>query len=159
MGQSRQGRLRKVEYKVRLCRVSPPPTPERHPAINLIQSSYCFGAPYVCESLADDTCTAGAFAHPAFLKESHFFNLKSIAPPPPLLCYLLTKAEPLFLSCAEIDHTFDTAGRNRAVDIMIKEGKDYQVQLFHGVEHGFALRGDVENAYERKFSYLVMNLR
>jgi hypothetical protein len=42
---------------------------------------------------------------------------------------------------------------------MIKEGKDYQVQLFHGVEHGFALRGDVENAYERKFSYLVMNLR
>lgn len=38
---------------------------------------YCFGAPYVCNELAGDTVTAGAFAHPAFLKEHHFFNLKS----------------------------------------------------------------------------------
>ena len=42
---------------------------------------YCFGAPYVCNSLAsqDDkepVCTAGAFAHPAFLKEHHFRNLQ-----------------------------------------------------------------------------------
>jgi hypothetical protein len=65
------------------------PTPERHPAIDLIQLSYCFGAPYVCDSLADNTCTAGAFAHPAFLKESHFFNLKSIALPPLLLSYAI----------------------------------------------------------------------
>ena len=38
---------------------------------------YCFGAPYVCDLLAGDTCAAGAFAHPAFLKESHFLNLHS----------------------------------------------------------------------------------
>lgn len=38
---------------------------------------YCFGAPYVCEELAKDTVTVGAFAHPAFLKEHHFANLKS----------------------------------------------------------------------------------
>jgi hypothetical protein len=39
---------------------------------------YCFGAPYVCDQLAEGgICTAGAFAHPAFLKESHFANLKS----------------------------------------------------------------------------------
>lgn len=38
---------------------------------------YCFGAPYVCDALAHDTCLAGAFAHPAFLKEHHFSNLKS----------------------------------------------------------------------------------
>lgn len=38
---------------------------------------YCFGAPYVCDQLADGgVCTAGAFAHPAFLKETHFRNLK-----------------------------------------------------------------------------------
>ena len=38
---------------------------------------YCFGAPYVCNELAGDTVTAGAFAHPAFLKEHHFRNVKS----------------------------------------------------------------------------------
>ncbi|KAJ0274095.1 hypothetical protein COL940_009520 [Colletotrichum noveboracense] len=38
---------------------------------------YCFGAPYVCDELAKDAVTVGAFAHPAFLKEHHFLNLKS----------------------------------------------------------------------------------
>ena len=38
---------------------------------------YCFGAPYVCNELAKDTVTAGAFAHPAFLKESHFHKVQS----------------------------------------------------------------------------------
>lgn len=38
---------------------------------------YCFGAPYVCDELAKDMVTVGAFAHPAFLKEHHFENLKS----------------------------------------------------------------------------------
>jgi hypothetical protein len=31
----------------------------------------------VCDELAGETVTAGAFAHPAFLKEHHFMNLKS----------------------------------------------------------------------------------
>jgi hypothetical protein len=38
---------------------------------------YCFGAPYVCNELKGDTVTVGAFAHPAFLKEHHFQDLKS----------------------------------------------------------------------------------
>lgn len=54
------------------------------------------------------------------------------------------------MSCSEIDQTFSTESRNRAVDIMDKEGKAYQLQLFSGVEHGFALRGNPENPYERK---------
>lgn len=57
---------------------------------------------------------------------------------------------PLFLSCSEIDHTFDTASRRRALEIMQEENKTYQLQLFSGVEHGFALRGNMENHYERK---------
>jgi len=40
-----------------------------------------YGAPYVCDSLAKDgICSVGAFAHPAFLKESHFENLTSSSP-------------------------------------------------------------------------------
>ncbi|KUJ08229.1 alpha/beta-hydrolase [Mollisia scopiformis] len=94
---------------------------------------YCFGAPYVCNELASGTVTAGAFAHPAFLKEHHFFNLKN----------------PLLLSCAEVDHTFDTKSRRRAIDILQEIKVPYQLQLFSGVEHGFALRGNMENPYER----------
>ena len=37
-----------------------------------------YGAPYVCDQLSDKgICSDGAFAHPAFLKEHHFENLKS----------------------------------------------------------------------------------
>jgi dienelactone hydrolase len=38
---------------------------------------YCFGAPFVCNELAGTTVSAGAFAHPAFLTDHHFSNLKS----------------------------------------------------------------------------------
>ncbi|KAL4966417.1 Alpha/Beta hydrolase protein [Aspergillus stella-maris] len=94
---------------------------------------YCFGAPYVCDLLATDAVNAGAFAHPAFLQERHFANLK----------------KPLFLSCSETDHTFPTEARRRAIDIMSANRSKYQLQLFSGVERGFALRGNMEDAYER----------
>lgn len=94
---------------------------------------YCFGAPYVCDQLASSLCSAGAFAHPAFLQEHHFRNLD----------------KPLFMSCAQTDHTFDAESRNKAVDIMDQGGHKYHLQLFAGVSHGFALRGNMDNAYER----------
>ncbi|KAI0975709.1 alpha/beta-hydrolase [Xylaria arbuscula] len=94
---------------------------------------YCFGAPYVCSELAKGTVSAGAFAHPAFLKEHHFRDIK----------------KPLFLSCAETDHTFDVPSRRRALDILQEEKKIYHYQLFSGVEHGFALRGDPNDPYQR----------
>lgn len=102
------------------------------------ERSYCFGAPYVCNSLASEggkepACAVGAFAHPAFLKEHHFRRL----------------SRPLFLSCSQIDHTFPTESRNQAVDMMNEDSKRYNVQLFSGVEHGFALRGDPSKPYER----------
>ena len=99
---------------------------------------YCFGAPYVCNSLADGTCQVGGFAHPAFLKEHHFRNLKA----------------PLYLSCSEIDHTFDTGSRNQAIDVLIEEKKEYGLQLFSGVAHGFALRANLDVPYEREYSFL-----
>lgn len=44
----------------------------------MLAGSYCFGAPYVCDELAGNTVSAGAFGHPAFLNEHHFENLKSV---------------------------------------------------------------------------------
>ena len=96
---------------------------------------YCFGAPYVCNSLAgaEPICAAGAFAHPAFLKEHHFRQIQS----------------PLFLSCAETDHTFGTEDRNKAIDMLREDKKAYQLQLFSKVAHGFALRCNLDDPYER----------
>lgn len=87
------------------------------------------------EALAGSSpaCDVGAFGHPAFLKESHFHNLE----------------RPLFLSCAETDFTFETDQRNKALQIMRDAQKPYYLQLFSGVEHGFALRCDLTKPYER----------
>ena len=57
--------------------------------------------------------------------------------------------EPLFLSCSEIDQTFPKEFRRRAVDILDEGKKIYQVQLFQGVSHGFALRGNMDDKWER----------
>ena len=78
-------------------------------------------------------CDVGAFAHPAFLKEHHFENIE----------------RPLFFSCAENDFTFETAARNKAIDILRAAKKPYHLQLFSGVEHGFALRCDLSDPYAR----------
>ncbi|KAH8890281.1 alpha/beta-hydrolase [Thozetella sp. PMI_491] len=94
---------------------------------------YCFGAPFVCSMLAGDLVSAGAFAHPSLLKEEHFRNIKA----------------PLFLSCAENDHAFNTESRRKAIDILQSEKKRYHVQLFYGIGHGFAVKGDPKDPYQR----------
>lgn len=141
---------------------------------------YCFGAPFVCELLAGDLVSAGAFAHPTALKEEQFVGLKrmysSIQPPPPLnslrleLCTHLNdnnadrahvggcaRAEPLLLSCAENDHAFDAAARTKAFEVLQREGKKYHVQLFQGVGHGFAVKGDPEDPYQSESPSLSFN--
>ncbi|KAH8113618.1 alpha/beta-hydrolase [Phellopilus nigrolimitatus] len=94
---------------------------------------YCFGAPFVCESGASGKVVAGAIAHPAFLNESHFRNM----------------SVPLLLSCAEIDHTFPIEFRRRAEDVLVEDGRNYHFQVFSGVKHGFAVRGDPDVENER----------
>ncbi|KAJ5987745.1 Dienelactone hydrolase [Penicillium waksmanii] len=102
---------------------------------------YCFGAPYVCDELAKNTVSAGAFAHPAFLKDSHFSKI----------------TKPLFLSCSVEDHTFPLEARQAALDILEEGQKTYQFQMFSGVSHGFALRGNMKNPYERKESFFAIH--
>jgi len=93
---------------------------------------YCFGGPFALEIATTDNVVAAAFAHPAFLNEDHFRNLK----------------KPLLLSCAETDHTFPSESRRRAEDILAEIKATYHVQVFSGVSHGFGTRGDpnVENS-------------
>ncbi|KAI0829107.1 alpha/beta-hydrolase [Trametes gibbosa] len=94
---------------------------------------YCFGAPYVMDLLKTDWILAGALAHPALLDEDHFKAIK----------------QPLLLSCSEIDHTFPLAARRRAEDILVERRATYFIQVFSGVSHGFALRGNMAVPVER----------
>ncbi|KIJ93590.1 hypothetical protein K443DRAFT_684437 [Laccaria amethystina LaAM-08-1] len=89
---------------------------------------YCFGGPFALELATTDKVVASAFAHPAFLNEDHFKEIK----------------KPLLLSCAETDHTFPTESRRRAEDILAEVKATYHVQVFSGVLHGFGTRGDPE---------------
>ncbi|PSR74085.1 hypothetical protein BD289DRAFT_380071, partial [Coniella lustricola] len=57
--------------------------------------------------------------------------------------------EPLFLSCAENDHAFTPEARRKALDLLQADKKRYSVQLFQGVGHGFAVKGDPEDPYQR----------
>ncbi|THU91063.1 alpha/beta-hydrolase [Dendrothele bispora CBS 962.96] len=93
---------------------------------NYCSVGYCFGAPYVLEWTTTGEIVAGAFAHPAFLNEDHFRGVK----------------RPLLMSCAETDHTFPLPARRRAEDLLIEAKAQYHIQVFSGVAHGFALRGD-----------------
>ncbi|OAQ65984.1 short-chain dehydrogenase reductase sdr [Pochonia chlamydosporia 170] len=94
---------------------------------------YCFGAQYALNALGDGTASVGAFAHPAFLTDEHFANIKG----------------PLFMACCQDDDTFSSESRNKAVEVLAREKKDWQMQLFPKVGHGFACRGNMDVPYER----------
>ncbi|KAG5640483.1 hypothetical protein DXG03_008342 [Asterophora parasitica] len=96
---------------------------------------YCFGAPFALNLAVTDKVAAAAFAHPGFLNEDHFSNLR----------------QPLFLSCAETDSTFPLESRRRAEDLLVAAKATYHIQVFSGVKHGFATRGDPNIENERMF--------
>jgi len=94
---------------------------------------YCFGAPFVLNLAAEGSIVAGAIAHPVFLEESHFEKV----------------TRPILLSCPEEDWSFSTESRRRAEDILVRNKSTYYIQVFSGVSHGFALRGNMDVPHER----------
>jgi len=90
---------------------------------------YCFGAPHVINTTIAGFVVAAAFAHPAFLDESHFERVKA----------------PLLMSCAETDHTFPLESRRRAEDILAQRKFQYHIQVFSGVSHAFASKGNLQD--------------
>jgi len=53
------------------------------------------------------------------------------------------------MSCAETDHTFPLESRRRAEDLLVASKAVYHIQVFSGVAHGFANRGNAEVENER----------
>ncbi|KAJ5814687.1 hypothetical protein N7474_006464 [Penicillium riverlandense] len=96
---------------------------------------YCFGGKYVCRFLKPGQIDVGYTAHPSFVTDEELAGI----------------AGPLSIAAAEIDQIFTTELRHKSEDILIKGGRPWQLNLFGGVSHGFAVRGD-PNDQKQKYA-------
>ncbi|KAL2862834.1 dienelactone hydrolase family protein [Aspergillus lucknowensis] len=108
---------------------------------------YCFGAKYVVRHLRPDLgkIDVGFVAHPSFVDEE---ELRAIT-------------GPLAISAAETDTIFPVEKRHQSEVILREIGVPYQISLFSGVSHGFAVRADLDDRRSRyaKESTFFQNLR
>lgn len=96
---------------------------------------YCFGAKYVVRHLRPDEgkIDVGYCAHPSFIDKEELQDMKG----------------PLAISAAETDSIFPTEKRHET-EVILKEMKaSYQINLYAGVEHGFAVRGDMKDQKQK----------
>ncbi|KAJ0268518.1 hypothetical protein Brms1b_012823 [Colletotrichum noveboracense] len=84
-------------------------------------AGYCFGA------------KCGFIAHPSFVDSDELAAITG----------------PLSIAAAEFDDIFPAEKRHESEAILAKTGKDYQINLFSGVSHGFSVRGDVKDEKQR----------
>lgn len=83
----------------------------------------------------------GYSAHPSFVDEE---ELKAIE-------------GPFSISAAETDEIFPTEKRHKSEEILKETGKPYQINLYSGVTHGFAVRGDPKDrvgTYAKESAFL-----
>ncbi|KAJ5580225.1 dienelactone hydrolase [Penicillium hispanicum] len=91
---------------------------------------YCFGAKYVARHLdPDQKIDAGFNAHPSHVSEDELRAIKG----------------PLAIAAAETDAIFPAEKRHQSEVILRETGLPYQINLYSGVSHGFAVRGDPNN--------------
>lgn len=98
---------------------------------------YCFGAKYIIRHLRPDQgkLEAGYCAHPSLVEAQELQEIQG----------------PLSISAAETDSIFPAEKRHESEEILNKTGQPYQINLYGGVAHGFAVRADL-NVKEAKFA-------
>lgn len=104
---------------------------------------YCIGAKYVVRHLKS-SLSAGFLAHPSFVTPEE----------------LLAITGPLTIAAAEHDNIFPAEKRHESEKLLAQVGQPWQINLFAGVHHGFAIRGDkadrkVDFAKEQAFLQAV----
>ncbi|KAF8541201.1 Alpha/Beta hydrolase protein [Trichophaea hybrida] len=111
---------------------------------------YCFGAKYVARLLVGDI-DAGFNAHPSFVTMEELAAIKG----------------PMSIAAAETDDIFTTELRHQSEAKLAEIGATYQINLFSGVTHGFAVRGDLsapqvkwakEKAFEQAVEWFKFHL-
>lgn len=90
---------------------------------------YCFGAKYVARFMTGGKgVDVGYMAHPSFVEVDEIKALTG----------------PLSISAAETDQIFPAEKRRQTEDLLKDMSIPYQITLYSGVEHGFAVRADLE---------------
>ncbi|UNI16851.1 hypothetical protein JDV02_003247 [Purpureocillium takamizusanense] len=100
--------------------------------VKIAAVGYCFGAKYVVRHYKSGI-EAGFIAHPSLVEDQ---ELQAIT-------------GPLSIAAAEIDNIFPAEMRHKSEEILVKTGQRYQINLYGGVEHGFAVRRNMDVAVER----------
>lgn len=93
---------------------------------------YCFGAKYVARHYKSGI-DVGYMAHPSFVEEDELYSIEG----------------PLSISAAETDSIFPSDKRHQSEDILKKTAKPYQINLYSGVTHGFAVRGEIDKPVQK----------
>ncbi|EMC95914.1 hypothetical protein BAUCODRAFT_71902 [Baudoinia panamericana UAMH 10762] len=89
---------------------------------------YCFGAKYVARFLAEGKgIDVGCMAHPSFVEADEVKAMTG----------------PLSIAAAETDQIFPAEKRRQTEDLLKEMDIPYQMCLYSGVEHGFAVRADL----------------
>ncbi|KAJ5088126.1 Sterol O-acyltransferase [Penicillium angulare] len=90
---------------------------------------YCFGAKYAIRLLQPGLIDVAYVAHPSFVEADELAAIKG----------------PLSISAAETDAIFPAPKRHESEGILAKTSQPYQINLFSGVQHGFAVRADLSD--------------
>src|SRR5690606_1534827 len=107
---------------------SPPSLLPREPSADVVLPP----SQYVVRH-SKDGIQVGYVAHPSFVTEEELASIQG----------------PLSISAAETDSIFPSDKRRRSEEILKASGHPYQINLFSGVEHGFAVRGRQDRKVER----------
>ncbi|GAM38616.1 dienelactone hydrolase family protein [Talaromyces pinophilus] len=104
---------------------------EKYKVKKIAAVGYCFGAKYVVRHLhpKQNKIDVGYVAHPSFIEAD---ELKAIG-------------GPFSISAAETDTIFPAEKRHESEIILKETGLPYQINLYSGVEHGFAVRAELSN--------------
>ncbi|KAH7410447.1 dienelactone hydrolase [Phaeosphaeria sp. MPI-PUGE-AT-0046c] len=96
---------------------------------------YCFGGKYVCRWLREGMgkVDVGYVAHPSFVEREELQGIEGA----------------LSIAAAEVDEIFTVAKRYETEEILTKKKATYQIFLYSGVEHGFAVKGHMSTAKAR----------
>lgn len=104
---------------------------EKYKVKKIAAVGYCFGAKYVVRHLhpKQNKIDVGFAAHPSFVEAD---ELKAIG-------------GPFAIAAAETDSIFPAEKRHESEVILKETGLPYQINLYSGVEHGFAVRAELSN--------------
>lgn len=92
---------------------------------------YCYGGTPVVDLLAHGLVDVGALAHPSFVSAELVERIQ----------------KPVIISAAEQDEIFTAELRAKTEEILRRIKATYYMELFSGVPHGYAVRGDPKDKW------------